>query len=124
MAFLLLLGCGFLGGLLGGMGLGGATAPIPLSTLSGLPQAAAQGVNLVAFLPMAALAIGVHARAGLLKGEGLVPLILPALAFSALFSLLAAHLPSAVLEKGFGVFLIVLALIRLRDALFPHPAHS
>ena len=38
------------------------------------------------------------------------------LAFSALGSLLAAHLPSDVLEKGFGVFLIVLALFRLRGA--------
>ena len=119
MAFLVLALCGFAGGLLGGMGMGGGTALIPLLTLLGVPQAAAQGVNLLAFLPMAALALGVHAKAGLLKGEGLLPLMLPALAFSALGSLLAAHLPSEALEKGFGVFLVVLALFRLKNAFFP-----
>ena len=99
MAFLLLILCGFAGGLLGGMGMGGGTALIP-------------------FLPMAALALAVHAKAGLLRGRGLFPLVLPALLFSALGSLLAAYLPADALEKGFGVFLIVLALIRLRDGLF------
>ena len=116
MAFLLLVLCGLAGGVLGGMGMGGGTALIPLLTLFGVDQAAAQGVNLLAFLPMAALALAVHAKAGLVRGEGLTPLVLPALAFSALGSLLAAHLPSDVLEKGFGVFLIVLALFRLRGA--------
>ena len=49
MAFLLLALCGFAGGLLGGMGMGGGTALIPLLTLAGVPQAAAQGVNLLSF---------------------------------------------------------------------------
>ncbi len=118
MAFLLLFICGFLGGVLGGMGMGGGTALIPLLTLFGVPQPAAQGLNLVAFLPMAALALSIHAKAGLVKGRGLLPLALPALAFSALGALAAAHLPADALEKGFGAFLIVLAFFRLRDALF------
>lgn len=112
MAFLVLLACGFLGGALGGMGMGGGTALIPLLTLIGVSQAAAQGVNLVAFLPMAAIALTVHAKNGLVRREGLAPLALPALLFSAAGALLAAHLPSAALEKGFGAFLIVLAAIR------------
>ena len=123
MAFLLLILCGFAGGLLGGMGMGGGTALIPLLTLFGVGQAAAQGVNLLSFLPMAALALAVHAKAGLLRGRGLFPLVLPALLFSALGSLLAAYLPADALEKGFGVFLIVLALIRLRDGLL-NGSHS
>ena len=118
MAFLLLLACGFAGGLLGGMGMGGGTALIPLLTLIGVDQAAAQGVNLVSFLPMAALALTVHAKAGLVRGGGLFSLIVPALLFSALGSLLAAVVPSDALEKGFGIFLVILALFRLRDALF------
>ena len=64
---------------------------------------------------MAALALSVHAKSGLLKSTGLFPLIASALVFSALSSLLAARLPSAVLERGFGVFLIVLAILRLRN---------
>ena len=114
MAFLTLFLCGLAGGVLGGMGMGGGTVLIPLLTLVG--QAAAQGINLVSFLPMAALALPVHAKSGLLRGEGLVPLILSALVFSALGSLLAARLPSAVLERGFGAFLIVLALVRVHAA--------
>lgn len=117
MAFLVLFLCGVAGGVLGGMGMGGGTALIPLLTLFGVDQAAAQGVNLVAFLPMAALALPVHAKSGLLKGEGLLPLALSALVSSALFSLLAAHLPGAALERGFGVFLIALALFRILSAL-------
>lgn len=113
MAFLVLFLCGLAGGVLGGMGMGGGTVLIPLLTLFGVDQAMAQGVNLVAFLPMAALALSVHARSGLLKSTGLFPLIASALVFSALGSLLAAHLPPALLERGFGVFLIVLAFFRL-----------
>lgn len=119
MAFLVLMLCGVAGGLLGGMGMGGGTALIPLLTLCGVGQAAAQGVNLLAFLPMAALALAVHAKAGLVRGEGLLPLVLPALVFSALGALLAAHLPSDALEKGFGVFLIALAFFRLKNTVFP-----
>ena len=114
MAFLTLALCWLAGGVLGGMGMGGGTVLIPLLTLFGVDQAAAQGINLVSFLPMAALALPVHAKSGLLRWEGLVPLVLSALAFSALGSLLAARLPSALLERGFGGFLIVLALVRVR----------
>lgn len=121
MAFLTLFLCGLAGGLLGGMGMGGGTALIPLLTLFGVGQAAAQGINLVSFLPMAAFALPVHAKSGLLKGEGLLPLALSALAFSALTALLAAHLPSDVLERGFGVFLIALALVRLRAVFRKRP---
>lgn len=124
MAFLTLFLCGLAGGLLGGMGMGGGTALIPLLTLFGVGQAAAQGINLVSFLPMAAFALPVHAKSGLLKGEGLLLLALSALAFSALTALLAAHLPSDVLERGFGVFLIALALVRLRAAFRKRPARG
>ena len=116
MAFVTLFLCGLAGGVLGGMGMGGGTALIPLLTLFGVEQSVAQGVNLTAFLPMAAVALSVHAGSGLVRGRGLWALILPALAVSALGSLLAAHLPNAALETAFGVFLIVLALFRLRKA--------
>ena len=116
MAFLVLFLCGIAGGILGGMGMGGGTVLIPLLTLFGIGQAQAQGINLVCFLPMAAFALPVHVKSGLVREEGLLPLILSALALSALASLLAAHLPGGVLERAFGVFLIVLAFLRLRAA--------
>ena len=115
MAFVLLFVCGIAGGLLGGMGMGGGTALIPLLTIfCGVEQGVAQGLNLLSFLPMSALALSVHAKNGLLKKEGIAWLIVPALVFSALFSLLAAFLPADALRRGFGAFLVILSLFQFR----------
>ena len=119
MAFFLLFFCGVLGGIRGGMGMGGGSALIPLLTLClGVEQTAAQGVNLLAFLPMAALALSVHKRGGLVQKNGLFRLIVPALLSAALSSLLASFLPAAALRKGFGAFLIFLSFLTLREAIF------
>ena len=117
MSFYLFFLCGVLGGVLGGMGMGGGTALIPLLTLFlGVPQAAAQGVNLISFFPMAALALSVHTKNGLLKKERLLFLVLPALVLSAAAALLAAHLPALLLRRAFGSFLVALSLFRLASA--------
>lgn len=117
MSFYLFFACGLLGGILGGMGMGGGTALIPLLTLlCGVPQTAAQGVNLLSFFPMAALALSVHAKNGLLQKEGLLLLVLPALAFSAAGALLAARLPALLLRRAFGAFLIALSAAKLLSA--------
>ncbi len=117
MAFLVLFLSGMAGGILGGMGMGGGTALIPLLTLvCGVPQPVAQGLNLASFLPMSVMALSVHAAGGLLERRGLVPLIASALAFSVLFSLLAAVLPAAALRKGFGLFLVILSFFQLPGA--------
>lgn len=120
MAFLVFFLCGILGGVLGGMGMGGGTVLIPLLTIfCGVPQTAAQGINLVSFLPMSALALSVHAKSGLLERRGLGWIILPALLFSVFFSLLAAHIPAGMLKRGFGVFLVILSFFQFRSALKP-----
>ena len=117
MAFFLFFLCGIAGGVLGGMGMGGGTALIPLLTvLCGVEQGVAQGVNLLSFLPMSFIALGVHAQNGLLQKQGLLPLIAPALVFSVLSSLLAAVLPAKILKSGFGVFLVVLSFFRFAAA--------
>lgn len=124
MAFYLFLLIGVAGGLLGGMGMGGGTALIPLLVLfCGVEQGVAQGLNLLSFVPMSAVALTVHAKRGLVKGREAFPVALPALLFSALFSLLSDFLPSAVLKLSFGTFLILLSLIRLKNALSA-PAHA
>ena len=117
MAFLLFFLCGLAGGVLGGMGMGGGTALIPLLTIAcGVAQPVAQGINLVAFLPMSALALSVHAKSGLLAGKGIWWIIAAALLFSVLFSLLAAIVPADALRSGFGVFLVVLSMFEFRSA--------
>lgn len=119
MSFYVFFLCGILGGLLGGMGMGGGTALIPLLTLfCGVEQGVAQGVNLLSFLPMSLFALAVHRRQGLVKIHEALSVALPALLTSALFSILSGLIPPAPLKLSFGVFLIVLSLLRLRSALF------
>ncbi len=111
MTFYVYLILGFLGGIPAGMGMGGGTVTIPLLVLfAGVEQRLAQSANLFAFLPMSLIALEQHADNGLLRTKGLLWSILPALLLSAAGALLAASLPSALLRKAFGVFLIGLAV--------------
>lgn len=116
MAFYLYFAAGIVGGLFGGMGMGGGTLFIPILTLFlGVEQQTAQCINLIAFLPMAVVALPVHAKNGLLKTNGILSIILPAIVLSLLGSLLAVVLPSDVLRRGFGIFLIVLSVIQFTN---------
>ena len=91
--------------------MGGGTVTIPLLTIvGGVEQKIAQCANLFSFLPMSVGALQTHAKNGLLKTEGILWVILPALLLSALGATAAAALPSDVLAKGFGVFLLGLSL--------------
>ncbi len=118
MSFLVFFACGIFGGVLGGMGMGGGTLLIPLLTIfCGVEQAAAQGVNLLSFLPMSLLALSVHAKSGLLEREGLFMMILPAFLFSAGAALFAAYLPGETLRRAFGLFLVLLSLSQFVRAL-------
>jgi uncharacterized membrane protein YfcA len=118
MSFYLYLVLGFLGGMSAGMGMGGGTVTLPLLALvGGVEQKIAQSANLFSFLPMSVTALKTHAENGLLETDGILWSILPALLFSAMGALLATSLPSELLKKGFGVFLIVLAFITFRGAI-------
>ena len=111
MSFYLYLLLGFLGGIPAGMGMGGGTVTIPLLVLvGGVEQKIAQSANLFSFLPMSAFALRTHAKNGLLQTRGILFTVLPALLFSALGAMLAATLPSSVLSKAFGAFLIGLSI--------------
>lgn len=112
MSFYLYLVLGFLGGIPAGMGMGGGTVTIPLLVLiGGVEQKIAQCANLYAFVPMSLAALKTHANNGLLETKGLFWVVLPALILSALGTWAAGALPSSFLRKGFGIFLIVLAMI-------------
>lgn len=111
MSFILYLFAGFFAGLLGGMGMGGGTVLIPaLTILLGVEQHIAQATNLVAFLPMAVFSLKVHKERGLLKTDGVLGVVIPAVITSVLSGLLAVLLPAEVLKKLFGAFLILLAV--------------
>ena len=117
MSFYLYLILGFLGGIPAGMGMGGGTVTIPLLVLvGGVEQKIAQCANLFSFLPMSAFALKTHAENGLLKLHGILWVILPALALSALGAFIAASLPSEILKKAFGAFLLGLSFFGLYRA--------
>ena len=117
MSFYLYLLLGFIGGIPAGMGMGGGTVTIPLLVLvGGVEQKIAQCANLFSFLPMSVGALKMHANNGLLKTRGIVWVILPALLLSLLGATLAATLPSTVLRRAFGVFLIGLSLFGFYNA--------
>lgn len=114
MSFYLYFLSGLIGGVLGGMGMGGGTALIPLLTLLlRVPQAAAQGANLLSFFPMALFALKMHVKGGLIKKDGLPLLILPALVLSAAGALAAGALPAFLLRRAFGALLVFLSLAGL-----------
>ena len=113
MSWLWYILAGLLSGVAAGMGMGGGTLLIPVLTLAlGLSQHAAQGVNVLAFLPAAVGALIIHAKAGRLKLKECLPVIAGG-AICALGASFAAGAVSAPwLRRMFGVFLIGLAILR------------
>ena len=116
MLFYLYILLGFLGGIPAGMGMGGGTVTIPLLTLfGGVEQKIAQCTNLFAFLPMSIPTLRMHSQNKLLKTQGVLWIIVPALALSVLGAYFASVLASALLQKLFGAFLIILAFFSFLD---------
>ncbi len=106
--FFLYLLCGFLSGVPAGMGMGGGTLLIPALTIFlNVNQHSAQAVNLVSFIPMALIAVIIHAKNGYVKKKGLLFIILPAVVFAVLAGILAKNVRSEILKKIFGGFLIL-----------------
>ena len=100
---------GISGGLPCGMGMGGGTLLIPLLTIGlSVPQQTAQFINLVAFIPMSALALIVHIRNGYVVKKRIFYVIVPALVFAVAGSFIATVVSAAILKKAFGGFLILL----------------
>jgi len=110
MSWLWYLIAGFASGILSGMGMGGGTVLIPILTLLlDMEQHAAQGVNMLAFLPGAALALFIHRRDGRLEAKTALPLLLWGALGAVGGAFLATFLSADWLKKAFGAFLIALA---------------
>lgn len=100
---------GVAGGVLAGMGMGGGTLFIPIVTLfMDVNQITAQAINLVAFVPTAVLALGIHLKNKLVKGKDLAWIIVPSVLSCIGFSFLALMMEGDLLRKLFGGFLTLL----------------
>lgn len=94
-----------------GMG-GGSVLIIYLTLFERLPQREAQGVNLLFFLPVGAVALYLHHRHGLVRWRALPLLVGAGAAGVFLGAFAAGALDEALLRKGFALFL---GLIGLRE---------
>ena len=101
-------------GVLSGFGVGGGSLLlIYLTSFAGVPQALAQGVNLLYFLPAAATALPAHFKNGFVEKKALLPAIAAGLACSVLTAWAATALDVEILRKCFGGFLILIGLREL-----------
>lgn len=109
---------GIAGGLIGGMGMGGGTLLIPLLTLfTATDQHLAQAVNLIAFIPMSAVALIIHIKNKLVEFRFVLITALPAVTASVLASLLSKRVEGDALGMYFGIFLMCLGVYQLVSAI-------
>lgn len=114
MTWIVYIAAGAAAGLLAGMGMGGGTLLIPaLTLLAGTEQHAAQGINMLAFLPASAVAIAVHIRAGRLNWKRCVPLLIGGAAGAVCGALAAVWMDGAWLRRIFGGFLMLFSCLQL-----------
>ncbi|MCL2255419.1 MAG: sulfite exporter TauE/SafE family protein [Firmicutes bacterium] len=105
---------GLIGGLIGGMGMGGGTLLIPLLVVfTGTSQHLAQSINLIAFIPMAIVALIIHIKNGLVKFKYLLLISLPAVVLSVLGALISTQMEAVSLKRYFGIFLLILGVYQL-----------
>lgn len=112
--WLISLLAGALTGVLSGFGVGGGSLLlIYMTTFAGLEQTAAQGINLVYFLPTAATSLPTHFKNGYIEKAALLPAISTGLAGTALAAWAATSMDVELLRKCFGGFLLIVGVREL-----------
>lgn len=102
---------GILGGIVAGMGMGGGTLTIPILTIFlKYEQLRAQGINLIAFLPMSVIALFIHIKNKLVDYKSTWGLALIGCVFSLIGALVANSISNSILKKAFALFLIGLGI--------------
>lgn len=105
---------GLLSGAIGALGLGGGgVLIIYLTVFASVPQTQAQGMNLLFFLPCAAVALYFHTKAKLVDWKSALPMSLAGFAGAVLGCILAGYIGSQWLSKIFGGYILCLGLFEL-----------
>lgn len=108
---------GFLTGVLASMGLGGGFILVVwLTMFAGVEQRAAQGVNLLFFLPIALISLIIHLRNGLVNKSLVKKLALGGIAGAVLGTFAAQHLSNGFLRMMFALFLLGFGLREMFSA--------
>lgn len=105
---------GFLTGVLASMGLGGGFILVVWLTLvQNVPQRAAQGINVLFFLPIAFIALILHLKSGLVNKALVKRLIFGGIAGAVLGTLGAQILPNDLLRRLYALFLLAFGVREL-----------
>jgi hypothetical protein len=111
---LILFAIGLAAGIIGGMGIGGGTILIPLLTIfQNVNQHTAQSINLLTFIPMAAVALVIHLKQKNVIIKYLPPLIIGGIVGSIAGAHISIALSSVILRKAFSIFLLVMGLYEI-----------
>lgn len=111
LSFLLAIFAGLVCGVLSGFGIGGGTLlMVFLTAVLSTEQRAAQGINLLYFLPTALMALVLHAKNKALCWRAIIPAAIAGCVTAALGALLASRVDAALLRKLFGGFLVIVGL--------------
>lgn len=94
-------------GFLSGLGIGGGSLLILwLTIVLQMDPLAARGINLLFFIPSAAIACLLRVRNGQLRLRPLVPAIMAGCITSAIFSQISVNMDLQILRKLFGIVLL------------------
>lgn len=114
MKLIIIFAVSFLTGILASLGLGGGMVLILYLTLfGGTNQLEAQGVNLIFFLPIAALSLIFHTRNKLVEWKKVLPSLITGCIFALAFSLIAINIHTDVLSRLFGGFITLTGVYML-----------
>lgn len=98
----------FFTGILASLGLGGGMILILYLTMfGGTNQLEAQGINLIFFLPIAALSLIFHTKNKLVEWKKVLPSLITGCIFALIFSLIAINIHTDMLSRLFGGFITI-----------------
>ena len=105
---------GFLSGIISGMGIGGGTVLIPALTIFlNVAQHEAQGINLLYFIPTAAIALVVHFKNKAVDLKIAFPIMISGVFGAAGGALLAGITDAGMLRKFFAIFLFCMGIYEI-----------
>ncbi len=102
---------GLLSGILASMGLGGGSILIIyLVFFEAIPQLNAQGINLIFFIPIAAVAIIIHSRKKLILWDVAIPAMLSGALAAVFGAYLSTIINPYILRKLFAILLLIVGI--------------
>ena len=111
MSFIIALLVGAVTGVISSWGIGGGTLLVLyMSAFTKIQQQAAQGINLLYFLPTGVAALVSHIRNKLIDWKCVLPAVIGGVPVAIATSLLATGLETKLLGKCFSVFVIIVGV--------------